>query len=140
MASNTERSKKWRKKIRNDPSKYEEYKKRDREKKKKKYAERKVKVCNKVSPLYVPQAEANSQSEKLKERWNRCRTIPHTHAIHSASKVNDCTISVARNSQFLYNVPTRENVLIIDQDQTETVMAPSSSIVLTSALMSNTVE
>lgn len=91
-----------------------------------------LKVCNKVSPLYVPQAEVNNQSEKLKERWNRCRTIPHTHAIHFASKVNDCTISVAKNSQFLYNAPTREHVLIMDQDQTETVMAPSSPIVLTS--------
>ena len=41
MASNTERSKKWRKKIRSDPSKHEEYKKKDRERKKKKYAEKK---------------------------------------------------------------------------------------------------
>ncbi|KAK2548197.1 hypothetical protein P5673_031662 [Acropora cervicornis] len=59
------------------------------------------KVCNKVSPLYVPQAEVNNQTEKLRERWNGCRTIPHTHAIHFASKVDDVTISVAKNSQFL---------------------------------------
>ena len=56
------------------------------------------KVCNKVSPLYVPQAEVNNQTEKLKERWNGCRTIPRTHAIHFASKVDDVTISVAKNS------------------------------------------
>ena len=40
MASNTERSKKWRKKIWSDPSRHEEYKKKDRERKKKKYAEK----------------------------------------------------------------------------------------------------
>lgn len=69
-------------------------------------------VCNKVSPLYVPQAEVNNQTEKLKKRWNGCRTIPRTHAIHFASKVDDVTISVAKNSQFLYNEHTRQHILI----------------------------
>ena len=79
------------------------------------------KVCNKVFPLYVPQAEVNNQTEKLKERWNGCRTIPRTHAIHFASKVDDVTISVAKNSQFLYNEHTRQHVLI-----EEMPLAPST--------------
>jgi len=78
-----------------------------------------LKVCNKVSPLYILQAEVNNQSEKLKERWNQCRTIHWTHAIHFASKVDDVTISVANNSQFLYNEHTRKHVLILDLGQTE---------------------
>ena len=84
-------------------------------------------VCNKVAPLYVPQAEVNNQTEKLKERWNGCRTIPRTYAIHFASKVDDVTISVAKNSQFLYNEHTRQHVLI-----KETPPTPSSPTALTS--------
>ena len=79
------------------------------------------KVCNKVSPLYVPQAEVNNQTEKLKKRWNGCRAIPRTRAIHFASKVDDVTISIAKNSQFLYNEHTRQHVLI-----EETPPAPST--------------
>ena len=85
-----------------------------------------LKVCNKVFPLYVPEAEVTNQSDKLKERWNGCRTIPRTHAIHFASKVDDVTISVAKNSQFLYKEHTRKHVLIMDQDQTETLTVPST--------------
>ena len=88
------------------------------------------KVCNKVSPLYVPQAEVNNQTEKLKERWNGCRTIPHTHAIHFASKVDDVTISVAKNSQFLYNEHTRQHVLI--EETTPAPLTPSSPTALSS--------
>ena len=55
-----------------------------------------LKVCNKVSSLYAPQAEVNNQWEMLKERWNRCTTIPRTHKIHRNCKVNDVTISVAK--------------------------------------------
>ena len=88
------------------------------------------KVCNKVSPLYVPQAEVNNQTEKLKERWNGCRTIPHTHAIHFASKVDDVTISVAKNSQFLYNEHTRQHVLI--EETTPAPSTPSSPTALSS--------
>ena len=88
------------------------------------------KVCNKVSPLYVPQAEVNNQTEKLKERWSGCRTIPRTHAIHFASKVDDVTISVAKNSQFLYNEHTRQHVLI--EETTPAPSTPSSPTALTS--------
>ena len=79
--------------------------------------------CNKVSPVYVPEAEVNNQPEKLKERWNRCRAIPWTHAIHFASKVGNVTSSVAKPSQFLYNEHTRKHVLIVDQVQSETPTA-----------------
>ena len=88
------------------------------------------KVCNKVSPLYVPQAEVNNQTEKLKERWNRCRTIPHTHAIHFASKVDYVTISAAKNSQFLYIEHTRQHVLM--EETTPAPSTPSSPTALTS--------
>ena len=85
------------------------------------------KVCNKVAPLYVPQAEVNNQTEKLRGRWNGCRAIPRTHAIHFASKVDDVTISVAKNSQFPYNENTRQHVLI-----KETPPTPSSPTALIS--------
>ncbi|KAL9958512.1 hypothetical protein ACROYT_G035538 [Oculina patagonica] len=54
----------------------------------------------------------------MEQRWNRCRAIPRTQAIHFASKVNDVTISVAKNSQFLHKEPCREHVLIVDPDPT----------------------
>ena len=78
----------------------------------------------------VPQAEVNNQTEKLKERWNRCRTIPYTHAIHFASKVDDVTISAAKNSQFLYIEHTRQHVLV--EETTPPPSTPSSPTALTS--------
>ena len=48
--------------------------------------------CPRMFATKCPHSKANNQTEKLKERWNACRTIPRTHAIHFASKADEVTI------------------------------------------------
>ena len=85
-----------------------------------------LKVCQRICPLYISQTKINTQAEKLEQRWNGCRAIPRTHAIHFASKANDFKIRVAKNSQFLYKEPCREHVIIVDPAASVTSNVPSS--------------
>ena len=87
-----------------------------------------LKVCKNIHLLYVPQAEVDSQTEKLEQRWNGCRAIPRTQAIHFASKANDFTIRVAKNSQFLpssFAEPCREHILIADHQSVKPTVLSS---------------
>ena len=61
MASSTERSKKFREKMKSDPIKLEEYKKKDRERKRSKYAEKKATMSDR-------EREALREKERKKKR------------------------------------------------------------------------
>ena len=78
MASNTERSKKWRKKIKSDPGKHEKYKKKDRERKKKKYAEKKRTMFetekSKLREKERPKKRVQAARKRLQNLKNREET------------------------------------------------------------------
>ena len=57
-------------------------------------------LCKKINVLYIPKQKVRDVTEKLHERWRKCKTIPNTHCVHYVAKSSDSSITMAKNSQF----------------------------------------